>query len=328
MKKKSMISLLFILLIIFISDCSSDDAKADDKQKKSKKAAKEEQAIKDFNHEIGETFEVKDGITKTPLDITVKKIWMEDGNKHKEYIKDVEDDDTVTFINYTVKNKGDDTVTLADAIPKYFGTGASSDEIDLSYPKNDLAKEYYDGFKVEIEPGETLDLTGSTRTSIYSENNGAFIWEFLQDIPEVVFQTPLSERRDAPGIYELGKPIYVVDETEDHQLLATINDVTTKDETKFKNNFDNGEWIVIDMDIENKGKEDKSVTYAFPTAVMDDEELFHDNEFELDGEVIDNLHEDEEAIIKSGEKVTGTLYINVQKTKLKKHNFIILTAHF
>lgn len=73
MKKKSMISLLFILLIIFISACSSDDAKADDKQKKSKKAAKEEQAIKDFNHEIGETFEVKDGITKTPLDITVKK---------------------------------------------------------------------------------------------------------------------------------------------------------------------------------------------------------------------------------------------------------------
>src|SRR5699024_11777477 len=103
----------------------------------------------------------------------------------------------------------------------------------------------------------------------YSENNGAFIWEFLQDIPEVVFQTPLSERRDAPGIYELGKPIYVVDETEDHQLLATINDVTTKDETKFKNNFDNGEWIVIDMDIRNKVKEQKGVTKVFRPGFTD-----------------------------------------------------------
>ena len=329
MKQHKWILTLFTALILLLSACSdSEDAsKETSNAKKSEKNTSEEKT-EDLYHEIGETFEIEESLTNTPLEIKVKKIWMEDGNKHKKYIEDVEENDTVTFINYTVKNKGDDTVTLADAIPKYFGTDATLDEIDLSYPNNDIAKEYHDAFKAEIEPGETLDLTGSAMTSIYSENNGAFVWEFMEDIPEVVFQTPISERNDGPGVYELGKPIHVIDETEDHQLQATINKVKVEEKTDFESKFDNGEWIVIDMDIENKGKKEKSITDAFPSAVVDDKELIHSHQFKKDGKAIENLHDDEEATIKSGEKVTGTLYINVEENKAKKAQLYYFDSSF
>src|SRR5699024_11815401 len=136
-------------------------------------------------------------------------------------------------------------VTIEDKNTKYFGSNSKLDEIDLIYPNNDVAKQYHDAFKAEIEPGETLDLTGAAMTSIYSETNGAFVWEFMEDIPDVVFQTPISERNDGPGVYELGTPVHIFDGMEDHQSQASINNVNAKEETDYESKLDNGERIGI-----------------------------------------------------------------------------------
>src|SRR5699024_524006 len=104
-------------------------------------------------HEVGETFEFIGYYPALPIEITVNKIWMEDGDKHKQHIEDhvmsPDGNDTVTFIDYTVTNKGDEILPFNDVLPRYSGADAPFDEIDLSYPENDLVKEYFDGFHLE-----------------------------------------------------------------------------------------------------------------------------------------------------------------------------------
>lgn len=335
MKLKLFLSFTLVLMVLLLSACgSANDDSSKSKENESKKANAEEDKIKDLYNEVGETFEVIEGLSDAPVDVTVKKIWMEDANKHKDYYGDqadrLDDDSTLTFINYTVKNKSDKEIRLGELIPRYFGSDASLDEIDLSYPKNDLAKEYYDAFSVIVKPGEELDLTGVKSTSIYSKVNGAFIWEFLEDIPQVVFQTPQSERKDAIGTYDIGEPIYVMDNTEDHQLIVTIKDVKTPKETEFENVMDNGngDWIVVKLEVENTGKEKKDITLAEPSVRVGDKEALRGTEYKKDGKHLEDAYNGPEANLEPGDKANLEIFINVKKGVSKKAQLYYMDTSF
>lgn len=269
-------------------------------------------------YEVGETFEFIGYYPSLPIEITVNKIWMEDGADHQAYIDETggsaDENATVTFIDYTVTNKGDETLPFNDVLPRYAGADAPFDEIDLSYPENDLVKDYFDGFKLELEPGETMDVVGAVSTTTYSENGGAFVWSFMEDIPKVVFQTPQSERNDKMGVYDIGEEIYVVDQTEDHQLIVTIDNISeTDDVAEFEDMIENSAYIVIDMTIENAGKENQNATLAFPDPVIDGEGEWHANKFKRDGVIVEDPWNDNERIIEPGETINGQVFIEVGK---------------
>src|SRR5690625_1107477 len=276
----------------------------------------EENAGRKLYHEVGEAFEFIGDYLALPIEITVNKIWMEDGDKHQQHIEEhvisPDGKDTVTFIDYTVTNKGDETLPFNDVIPHYFGEDATLDEIDLSYPENDLVKEYSDAYQLEIEPGESMDITGSVVTSIYSENGGAFVWKFMEDIPEVVFQTPQEERRDKIGIYDIGEEIYVIDQTADRQLIVTIEDIDVVDsEEGLDSLIEEPAYIKIKMNIENAGTEQQEVSSVFPDPVIDGEIEHHTSDFKKEGKLIDDPWNDPERIIEPGEQFTGEVYIGI-----------------
>jgi|SRR5690625_33734 len=267
-------------------------------------------------HEVGEAFEFTGDYPALPIEITVNKIWMEDGDKHQQHIEEQvmspNEKDTVTFIDYTVTNKGDETLPFNDVIPHYFGVDAALDEIDLSYPENDLVKDYADAYQLELEPGESMEITGSVVTSIYSENGGAFVWKFMEDIPEVVFQTPQEERNDKMGIYDIGEKIYVIDQTNDHQLIVTIEDIDEIDgEEGLDSLNENSAYIKLQMNIENAGTEQQEVSSVFPKPVIDGEGQPHTIDFKKEGELIDDPWNDPERIIEPGEQFTGEVYVEV-----------------
>src|SRR5690625_1930359 len=196
-------------------------------------------------HEIGDTFEFEIELLSVPVEITVHDIWTEDRADHQEFLEEsigsAEDEDNVTFIHFTVTNQGEEPIYYHEILPNYYGVGSSEDEVDISYPENDEADSYLDGLNLQLDPGETKELTGAKATTIYSENGGAFVWNFIADIPEVVFQTPPSERNDPLGIYDLGEEVYVIDESEEHQLIVTVNDIEVKEDTEFEKTQD-GIW--------------------------------------------------------------------------------------
>lgn len=324
MKKSWIFCICIVSFTLLIAGCGgekeNEDAGIDREEEGNNEIVQEseENVGQNLYHEVGETFEFIGYYPALPIEITVNKIWMEDGDKHKQYIEDQvispEDNATVTLIDYTVTNKGDEMLPLNDAIPRYFGRDASLDEIDLSYPENDLVKEYFDAFDLELEPGESMDITGSVTTTTYSENGGAFVWSFMEDIPEVVFQTPQEERNDKIGVYDIGEEIYVIDQTEDHRLIVTIEDIdVVEGEEGFESLIDDSVYIKIDMNIENAGTENQVVASTFPDPVIDGEGVLHSNEFKREGKLIDDPWNDPERIIKPGEEFTGQVYIEIAK---------------
>ncbi len=324
MKKSWILCVCIISFTLLIAGCGgekeNEDTNINQEESENNEIAQKNGVANEqkLYHEVGETFEFIGYYATLPIEITVNKIWMEDGDKHKQYIEDhvasPEENATVTFIDYTVTNKGDETLPFNDVIPRYFGVDASLDEIDLAYPENDLVKEYGDAFQLELEPGESMDITGSVTTTTYSENGGAFIWMFMEDIPEVVFQTPQEERKDKMGIYDIGEEIYVVDQTDDHQLIVTIEDIDVVEaEEGFESLIDESVYIKIDMYIENAGTENQVVTNTFPTPVIDGDGIMHTNEFKRDGKLIDDPWNDPERIIEPGEQFNGQVYIEVAK---------------
>lgn len=305
-------------------DMSSESKSDETKHKKSKDQTDDieiTQENKKLYHEIGETFDVQGYYSEEPLEVTVQKIWMEDGDEHRQYIEEnvssPEDNATVTFIEFTVTNLGTSAVPYVDIIPKYVGDGSSGDEIDLSYPENDQITDYYDAFDLELEPGKTKEIIGAVATTTYSENVGAYIWNFTQDIPEVVFQTPQSERRDAIGIYDIGEDIYLVDQTEDHQFVINIHDIRkaeTNEVVDFKSDFENNAWLYLELDIKNPGQEVQEVTRAFPTIVVNDEPQMAGFELTINGDHVEDPYYDPEAFLESGDQVKAEIYIEVDES--------------
>jgi hypothetical protein len=283
-------------------------------------------------HEIGDTFEFEIELLSVPVEITVHDIWTEDGADHQEFLEEsigsAEDEDNVTFIHFTVTNQGEEPIYYHEILPNYYGVGSSEDEVDISYPENDEADSYLDGLNLQLDPGETKELTGAKATTIYSENGGAFVWNFIADIPEVVFHTPQSERNDPLGIYDLGEEIYVIDESEEHQLIVTINDIEVKEETEFEKTQD-GIWMVLDMNIENAGTESKIADTAFPQIVTEgNEELYeYTREFKMNGEWIEDIYEGLESYIESGETVDGELFLEVDEDMADEVQFLYPDRH-
>ena len=269
-------------------------------------------------HAIGETFEFDvELLSNSSLEITVHDIWMEDGEDHWDYIEDnvasPEGNETVTFISFTVSNIGDEAIYYSDVLPMYYGEDASNDEIDISYPENDEVETYVDSFQLSLEPGETEEMTGAKVTTPYSENGGAFIWNFMADQPEVVFQTPQSERNDKFGVYDLGEEIYVIDRTEDHQLIATVESIEVEEEAEFDSSLDNAVWLLIKMKMENAGNEKQEITRAYPSIIVDDEIPPHSPNLIFNGEFIEDPYNTIDSHIESGETVDVELFIEVEK---------------
>lgn len=324
MKKSWILYICMALFSLLIAGCSEKDGNENAKVDQIEGAENEENAQENetdggqkLYHEIGETFEFMGNYPVLPIEVTVNKIWMESGDKHKQYIEEnvisPEDNATVTFIDYTVTNKGDETLPFNDVIPQYYGADASLDEIDLSYPENDLVEEYLDAFQLELEPGESIDIVGSVATTTYSENGGAFIWAFMDDIPKVVFQTPQEERKDKIGIYDMGEDMYVIDQTDERQLIVTIEGVDVVEDEDLENTIADSVYIKVDMHIENAGTEKEEVASAFPDPVIDGEIEWHSNKFKRNGLLIDDPWNDPERIIEPGEKLEGQVYIEVGK---------------
>src|SRR5699024_1949866 len=137
---------------------------------------------------------------------------------------------------------------------------------------------------------------------------------FMEDIPEVVFQTPQEERNDKMGVYDIGEEIYVIDQTDDHQLIVTIEDIDVVErEEGFESHIEDSVYIKIDMNIENAGTKRQEVGSTFPNPVIDGESVWHSNEFKKEGKLIDDPWNDPERMIEPGEEFTGQVYIEIAK---------------
>lgn len=94
-------------------------------------------------------------------------------------------------------------VPVAEIMPLYFdskivqdGFSMFDNVVDVTYPENDLIKNEDALAAWMIGPGETHDFTGAIPATSYSEIEGAFIWNEWEEVPEVAFQIPQSERDD------------------------------------------------------------------------------------------------------------------------------------
>lgn len=270
-----------------------------------------------MTYEIGESFKVTDELTDDPYEITVKKIWNEASDQHKDYLKDVDqlaDNANLTFITYTVKNLGDESISLFNSIPEFYANDTTSGQVDISYPDNGFKKEEKDPRDFEIKPNDTVEVTGVHDSTTYSKNTAAFTWEATKkDDKPIVLQTSIKKRKDAPGTYKQGEPIQILDETEDRQLVATIDNIELKDETDIEKDYDNSSWFVMDIKAENKGKQEINVQEAYPDLVVDDKLRANSRAdfFKVGDHLIEQTSENDQAIIAPGEKLEGTLYINV-----------------
>lgn len=301
-------------------ESSGDEAEEADDTSSEEEASEEpaEEESEQLAYEIGEPFEYEDDLTGDPYEITVEEIWTEDGEEHQDYLdelgSDLKENANLTFITYTVKNIGDETEYLFNTIPEFDAYDAVSGGVDLTYPENDFPNEDIDDLRdVEIEPGETIEATGASDSTPYSENTGAYMWEITLDDPPIVLQTSLKDRKDAPGVYEFGEPIQVLDETEDRQLVSTIDNVELEEETEMDKDYEDSSWLVIDIKVENEGKKEMNVQEGFPDVINDDKPMSTNPpiRFDIGEDVIEQTSEDDKAIIPPGEELEGTLYINI-----------------
>lgn len=335
-----------MLAIFILAACGTEEdeqSKDDNDKKQTEKpnadADKPTQAAKVI-HDVGESFEVEEELTGNPYEVTVKKIWTEDGDKHKKYLEDVDskkDNANLTFITYSIKNLGDDPISLTGTVPNFQANGAVSGEVDISYPDNDFKKEDKNPQDLEVEPGDTKEITGVHDSTTYSENTGAFSWEISKrDDQPIVLQTPYKDRKNSPDVYKQGEPIQVLDETKDRQLIATLDHIKLKEELKDEDDIekalDDSSWIVSEMKIENKGKKDINIQEAFPDIVVEDKvrqtariDAF---KIEKDDHIIHETTEDDRAILSSGEEISGTLYTNVPNKYAKKAKLYYIDPAF
>lgn len=329
MKKFWKVQIILIAILLLVAGCSSND----DNKKKNKNDSKKTQetvgttdkeknkSTEQLYHEIGETFEMTAYYADAKAEITVNKVWTEPGEQHKEYIEEnlasPDEDTNVTFIDFTVKNKSDKQIGLGDLLPEYT---AANTEVDVSYPKNDKFTDFLNSFKYEVEPGEELDLVGAVATSKEDKYTSAFLWNITQEVPEVVFHTPQSERKDKIGIYDIGEAIYPIDHGEEGYLKVTINDITIEKEAKGLNHtLDNSSYLVLDVEFENTLKEEQPITAGIPSAVIKGDEVPHTVEFSLDGKWIDVYHS-ADAYVQPGKTLKGKVYLEISNDDIEKVN--------
>lgn len=299
-----------------------------------------------FYHEIGDTFQFNGPESGLPFEITVKKIWMEDFEKHEAYISEhvykPDDRRAVMFISYRVKNIGDLPYEFKDdrfypnndVLPNLINPNNMIFDVDITYPKNRLIDDMEKVTELTLKPGESMDITGAVITYTEAKYDGAFVWDYDADIPQVVFTRSQSERKDQVGVYEIGDPIYVMD-IDGVQFNVTFNDIydvkSNEDMEDVKRVYASSPFLVLDMTIENDGEKDILIPWAIPEFNTNGHHIFQQLSFIKKGETmpIKDMHinpqdEPTDGLVKPGETVEGTLYLEVEN--MRTHEVMTLDA--
>lgn len=321
------LSILIVMLAFFIMGCSSNSnennensSAAEENENTTTNNMEEEETSgeSDFSnlyHEIGETFEVEGYSSGVMAEVTINDIRVEEGAEHQAFMEETvaspEEDDVVVFVDYTVENIGDSAMSMGDVIPKYAGPTGDA-EIDLSYPENDIFTDSMSSFQVPLEAGESMELVGTIVAGKNAQYTNALMWNFMQDIPEIVFHTPQDERRDQVGIYDIGEDMYITDYGEDTFYRVNIGNIEVVDDPE---NIEKGDetnsFLAIDMVFENQLDEDMDLYHTFPTPYVGDQEAARSPHFLRDGQLVQDLFEGPEGKIEAGETVEGTVYLEI-----------------
>lgn len=287
-------------------------------------------------HDIGDTFEFEGPESGLPFEVTVTDIWLEDFEDHQDYVsehvKNPDEDKAVMFVSYTVKNKGDETYVFKDdrfypnndVLPNLIHPGNYILDVDIAYPEDGPIDDMEDVTDLTLDAGDSMDITGAVLTDQRNGHEGAFVWDYDADIPQVLFTRPQSERRDQVGVYDLGDPIYVYDYG-DTRFNVTIDDVddikSDEDFEAIDREYDDSAFLVVDMTIENDGDEDIVVPDALPEIKNDvnsiDTRLYFIKKG--DTEPIDDVHinpgeQPTDGWVEAGDTLEGTLYYEARNT--------------
>src|SRR5690625_4058088 len=85
-------------------------------------------------------------------------------------------------------------------------------DVDIAHPEDSLIDDMEQVTDLIIEPDETMDITGAVISYSQTEYDGAFVWDYDADIPQPVFTRSQSKRKDQVGVYDIGDPVYVIDQ--------------------------------------------------------------------------------------------------------------------
>src|SRR5699024_4854515 len=141
---------------------SKDDNDKKQTEKPNADADKPTQAAKVI-HDVGESFEVEEELTGNPYEVTVKKIWTEDGDKHKKYLVHIDPkklNADLALSAYARKDLRRDGSSVTQTAPNFREDGAVSGEVDRSYPDNVVKEDDKHPRGVEVDPGDTKEIPG------------------------------------------------------------------------------------------------------------------------------------------------------------------------
>lgn len=297
-------------------------------------------------HEIGDTFEFVGRESGLPFEIKVNKIWIDDFEEHEAYIVEhyprSAEDKKVVFISYQVTNKGNDTYEFTedryypnnDVLPNLINPNNMIFDVDIAYPENSVIDDMEQVIDLSLEPNETMDLTGAVITYAQTEYDGAFVWDYDADIPQVVFTRSQSERKDQVGVYDIGSSVFISDQNGEliNVTFNDIHDVKSDEDVEYiEREYDSSAFLVLDMMIENSGEEDIDISWAIPQITTNGHYAFESKYFIKKGETtpIESIHvhkneNPKDGLIKPGKTVEGTLYYEVRN--MRRHEVMTLDA--
>lgn len=298
-------------------------------------------------HEIGDPFEFDGAESSLPFEVMVEEIWMEGFAEHEDYISEhvhnPDDSRQIMFISYQVTNKGDEKYSFTDdrfypnndVLPNLINPNNMIFDVDIAYPEDGVIDDMEQVTELTIEPGETMDITGAVITYSQTEYDGAFVWDYDADIPQVVFTRSQSKRKDQVGVYDIGDPVYIIDQNgmEFNVIFNDIHDVKSdQDVEAIEQEYDSSTFLILDMMIENSGEKDIAIPMALPSITTNGHHAFERSYFIKKGETtpIKDVHinpgeSPTDGLIKPGETVEGTFYYEVEN--LRPHEVMTLDAH-
>lgn len=297
-------------------------------------------------HEIGDTFKFKGVESGLPFEITVKGIWKEEFDEHEEYILEhfprSADDKLVMFISYEVTNKGDDTYEFTDdrfypnndVLPNLINPNNMIFDVDIAYPDHALIDDMEQVTDLTLEPNETMDITAAVITYVQTEYDGAFVWDYDAEIPQTIFIRSQSERKDQVGVYDLGDPVYIMDQNgmAFNVIFTDIHDLKSDEDIEYiEREYESSAFLVLDMMIENSGEKDMAIPIAIPEITTNGHHAFERKYFIKKGETepIKDIHINPgenatDGLIKPGEIIEGTLFLEVRN--MRPHDVLALEA--
>lgn len=280
-------------------------------------------------HNIGETFEFIGSASELPFEVKVKDIWIEDGKEHEAYIEEhvrkPDGAEQVMYITYEVENKGDEPFAFTDdelyphndLLPNFLDPVSLIKDVDVIYPENAFIEASDDLDALELEPHDKIELTAAVITTEASTLAGAFIWEFQEEIPEVVFTQAQAKRKDQVGVYDLEEKLYMIDH-KDYEMsiiFHSIEQLTSEEEAPVERVYEDSSFLVMDVAIENSGKKSLFIQDAFPEIQLENSRVVLSSSFIKEGEQAPI----EDDVVKKGENVHGKIYYEVENNSFEEH---------